>query len=230
MRNMSAFKTPRTRPSLRGRKRRTAVRMGALGSALCSWFLFLACGGRSGTDAFEVDGAIGGSPAGGSAGHVGAGGSGGTAATGGGSAIGGQPAGDTGGSGGFVGFPSGGFVGFPSGGFVGFPSGGFVGFPSGGFVGFPSGGAPAGGFGGGGPMPVQCLTCAVNQCPAASQCFGNAVCVRGTVCTLSTCNSNQGFDFMCVLGCFGGDIKAATQAFSAVACISQSCPGPCIGN
>ena len=195
MRHTSASETPSARPSVRGRKRRTAVRVWSLGAALCSWALFLGCGGgRSGMDDFALDGAIGGSPAGGSAGRVGGGGSGGTAGIGG-KGIGGQPAGGSG----------------------GFPTGGFGGFPTGGFGGSP-------------PMPVECLTCAVTQCPAATQCFTNATCLNGTVCTITTCNTNQGLDFICVLGCFGGDINAATQAFSAVACISQSCPGPCIGN
>lgn len=214
MPHTSDTETPKAPPSLRARTRRTTVRLWALGTALCSFAVFLGCGGgRSGMDDFELDGALGGSPAGGSAGRVGGGGSGGTAGTGG-SAIGGQPAGGSGGSGG-----SGGFT-----------TGGFGGFPTGGFGGFPSGGAPPGGSGGGPPMPVECLTCAVTQCPAASQCFTNATCRNGTVCTITTCNSNQGFDFACVLGCFGGDITAATQAFSAVACIAQSCPGPCMGN
>ena len=208
MRHTSASETPSARPSVRGRKRRTAVRVWSLGAALCSWALFLGCGGgRSGMDDFALDGAIGGSPAGGSAGRVGGGGSGGTAGIGG-KGIGGQPAGGSG----------------------GFPTGGFGGFPTGGFGGFPTGGAPPGGSGGGPPMPAECLTCAVTQCPAATQCFTNATCLNGTVCTITTCNTNQGLDFICVLGCFGGDINAATQAFSAVACISQSCPGPCIGN
>ncbi|MDX2055683.1 MAG: hypothetical protein SFV15_24995 [Polyangiaceae bacterium] len=255
MRHLSVAKQPSTRrycPSFFGRSGRG---LWVLCAAVSGLSLSVGCGGRSGMEdleGFEPIGGSGGFGGSGGSGGVRVGGSGGQPVTGG--VGGGVPAGGGGGfpAGGFGGVPAGGFGGggFPAGGFGGVPAGGFGGggFPAGGFGGVPAGGfggftggAPAGGFGGfitggapaggagGGTNPIDCLSCAVNQCPAASVCFQNPTCLNGTVCALNGCFNNQGFDFGCVLGCFGGDVNAATQAFSAFACITQSCPSACVG-
>ena len=94
-------------------------------------------------------------------------------------------------------------------------------------------GGADGGMGGDGasggqpPNPIDCLTCAAQNCPEAVGCFTDQDCLNGLVCTVGQCIAGGGPDFMCVLECFDGDLGAAQQALAAFVCISSTCGEAC---
>ncbi|MCA9621207.1 MAG: hypothetical protein KC731_19430 [Myxococcales bacterium] len=83
---------------------------------------------------------------------------------------------------------------------------------------------------GGGFNPIDCLTCIGNNCPTALQCITDPTCAQGVLCSVQSCFMNGQPDFICVLGCFNGDINAALLALQAVQCVFGTCGMECGGS
>jgi hypothetical protein len=110
---------------------------------------------------------------------------------------------------------------------VGCPCGG----GSGGTAGTGGVGGATGGTGGsGGSGPIACLTCITQKCPAITQCLLDQACRDGVICAFQDCLGSGGIpNFTCLLGCFGGDLSAAMQAFQALQCFFTQCSTACQG-
>lgn len=94
----------------------------------------------------------------------------------------------------------------------------------------PGGGGDSGGFpGGDGPAGevIQCMSCVQSECPELMECLTDAECRDGLMCIAQDClggGGGGGFDPMCMMGCFGGNIGAAMGVFQGFQCAMNECP------
>ena len=83
-----------------------------------------------------------------------------------------------------------------------------------------------------GPIGV-CATCVKDHChDQVNACLNDPSCLKGLTCTLTKClggGGPGGFDFACILGCFGGDFKTAGEAIGAFTCVIGNCGAKCGG-
>ena len=81
----------------------------------------------------------------------------------------------------------------------------------------------------GGGNPLDCLGCALQNCPDALDCLTDQKCVQGVSCAMQSCIGMGGPDITCILKCFNGDFGLALKAFNAVTCVTQKCSNDCQG-
>jgi hypothetical protein len=85
-----------------------------------------------------------------------------------------------------------------------------------------------------------CASCIKTNCGTAiNECVNDPQCVEGAACTIMQCSAgvvanvaaadiaSTATDFLCVMNCFGGDIKAAIRITSDAICLTQTCSAFC---
>ena len=74
------------------------------------------------------------------------------------------------------------------------------------------------------PGPVQCISCAVQQCPFFVECLQDDVCTEGLSCAAQQC-ANASID--CVIDCYDGDVAQASALLIGFLCLTNQCGAPC---
>ena len=86
----------------------------------------------------------------------------------------------------------------------------------------------------GGPIGA-CASCVASHCAKqVNACLNDPTCRTGLLCTVTKCvggggGGPGGFDFACILGCFGGDFGKAAEAVAAFTCVISNCGSTCGG-